>query len=100
MIIFQNHKSGIIGHGCSLLFRIKVDPELGTWVYQNPSQEPPASSKSPNEDLKDMDVLCTLKINKESQNLEHGFIKGMRPYTNQDQDSKPQSRTSNSLQSP
>merc|ERR1712081_95935 len=24
-----------------------------------PSQEPPASSKAPNEDLKDMDVLCT-----------------------------------------
>ena len=28
----------------------------------NPSQEPPASSKSPNQDLKDMDVLCTFKI--------------------------------------
>ena len=28
----------------------------------NPSQEPPASSKAPNEDLKYMDVLCTLKI--------------------------------------
>ena len=28
----------------------------------NPSQEPPASSKAPNEDLKDMDVLCTFKI--------------------------------------
>ena len=24
----------------------------------NPSQEPPASSKAPNEDLTDMDVLC------------------------------------------
>ena len=28
----------------------------------NPIQEPPASSKAPNEDLKDMDVLCTFKI--------------------------------------
>ena len=28
----------------------------------NPSQEPPASSKAPNEDLKDMDVLCNFKI--------------------------------------
>ena len=28
----------------------------------NPSQEPTASSKAPNEDLKDMDVLCTFKI--------------------------------------
>ena len=29
----------------------------------NPSQEPPASSKAKDEDLKDMDDLCTLKIN-------------------------------------
>ena len=28
----------------------------------NPSQEPSASSKTPNEDLKDMNVLCTFKI--------------------------------------
>ena len=28
----------------------------------NPSQEPPAPSKAPNEDLKDMDVLCIIKI--------------------------------------
>ena len=30
----------------------------------NPSQEPQTSSKAPNEDLKDMDVLCTFKIKK------------------------------------
>ena len=34
----------------------------------NPSQEPLASSKVPNEDLKDMDVLYTFKIKIESQN--------------------------------
>ena len=28
----------------------------------NLNQEPPASSKAPNDDLKDMDVLCTVKI--------------------------------------
>ena len=28
----------------------------------NPSQKPPASSKASNQDLKDMDVLCTFKI--------------------------------------
>ena len=28
----------------------------------NPSQEPPASPKDPNEDSKDIDVLCTFKI--------------------------------------
>ena len=41
----------------------------------NPSQEPPASSKAQNEDLKDMDVLCTFKIKIESQNLVHVCIK-------------------------
>ena len=41
----------------------------------NPSQDPPASSKARTEDLKDMDVLCTFKIKKESQNLDHGYIK-------------------------
>ena len=34
----------------------------------NPIMGPPASSKAPNEDLKDMDVLCTFKIKKESLN--------------------------------
>ena len=52
----------------------------------NPSQEPPASSKSQNQDLKDMDVLCAFKINIESQNLEHGSNKDQWPYPNQDQD--------------
>merc|ERR1711954_276208 len=66
----------------------------------NPSQEPPASSKAPNQDLKDMDVLCTFKIRIESQNLEYLCTKEQRPYPNQYQDAKPQSRTSRVLQSP
>ena len=33
----------------------------------NPNQEPPASSKAPSQDLKDMDFLCTFKIKIESQ---------------------------------
>ena len=41
----------------------------------NPSQGPPASSKAPNEDLEDMDVLCTFKIKIESKNSNHGYIK-------------------------
>ena len=41
----------------------------------NPSQKHPASSKAPNDDLKDMDVLCTFKNEIESQNLDHGCIK-------------------------
>ena len=40
----------------------------------NPSREPPAPSKAPNEDLKDMDVLCTFQIIIESQSLDHGCI--------------------------
>ena len=55
-----------------------------------PSQEPPASSKAPNEDLKDMDVLFTFKIKIESQNSDHGCIKDKWPYPNKDQDAKPQ----------
>merc|ERR1711954_347709 len=57
----------------------------------NPSQEPPASPKAPNEDLNGMDVLCTFKIKIESQNLDHSCIKDQWPYPNQDQDAKPQS---------
>ena len=41
----------------------------------NPSQETTASSKVPNEDLKDIDILCTFEINIESQKLDHGCIK-------------------------
>ena len=42
-----------------------------------PSQKPPASSKAPNEVLKDMDVLCIFKINIESQYLDHWCIKDL-----------------------
>ena len=66
----------------------------------NPSQEPPASSKAPNEDLNDMDVLCTFKIKIESQNIENGCIKHQWKFLNQDKDPKPQSATSSILQSP
>ena len=52
-------------------------------------QEPAVSSKAPNEDLKDTDVLCTFKIKIGSQNLDHGYIKDHCPYPNQDQDAKP-----------
>ena len=40
-----------------------------------PSQEPPASSKAPDEDLKYMDVICTFKIKIENQKFEYGHIK-------------------------
>ena len=65
-----------------------------------PSQEPPASSKAQNDDLKDIGVLCTFKIKIESQNWNHGCIKDQWPYPNQDQDAEPQSGPSSLLQSP
>ena len=56
-------------------FKIKIESQnldhgyiKDRWPYlnqdqdENPSQEPPASSKDPNEDFKDMDVLCAFKI--------------------------------------
>ena len=63
----------------------------------NPSQEPPVSSKAPNVDLKEMDVICTIKIKKESKNSDQGYIKDQWPYPNQDLDAKPQSGTSSGL---
>ena len=66
----------------------------------NLSQEPPASSKAPNEDLKDMDVLCTFKIKIKSQNSKYVCTKDQWPYTNQYQDANPQSGTSSILLSP
>ena len=41
----------------------------------NTSQEPPASSNVIDKDLKDMDVLCSLKIKIESQKLKHDVSK-------------------------
>ena len=63
------------------------------------SQEPPASSKAQKEDLKDMDVLCTIEINIDAQNSEHECIKDQLSYPNQDQEAKPQTGTSSVLQS-
>ena len=66
----------------------------------NINQEPPASLKALNHDLKDMDVLCIFKIKIGSQNLEHGSINDQWPYPNQDQDAKPQSGPPSILQTP
>jgi len=56
---------------------------------QNPNQELPVSSKAPNQDLKDMDVLCTFKIKIVSPNLEHVCTKDQQFYTDQEKDVKP-----------
>ena len=66
----------------------------------NPSQETPASSKAPNEDFKDMDILCTLKIKIDTLNWDNWCVKYKWPYLNQDQDAKSQSGTSINPKSP
>ena len=55
----------------------------------NPSEEPQVSSKVPNEDLKEIDVLCTSKIKTGYKNMDHGCIRDKQPYPNQDQDPNP-----------
>ena len=55
----------------------------------NPNLEPPVSSTAQNEALKDIDVLCTLKIKIKNQNLTYGCNKDKWPYPNQDPDTKP-----------
>ena len=95
---FPNHDwDANIGIRSQWKFKISIKINI---KMPNPGQEPPATSKAPNQDLKDMDVLCTFKIKIESQNLEHGYIKDQWPYPNQDQDNKPKSGTSSILQSP
>ena len=41
----------------------------------NPGHKPKAFSNPPNQDLEDMDDLCTFKIKIESQNSDHLCIK-------------------------
>ena len=41
----------------------------------NPTQKLPVSSTAPNEDLKDIDVLCTLKSRKRAKSLNLGVPK-------------------------
>ena len=56
---------------------------------QNPHQEPPAPINAQNQNLKDMDVLCTFEINLKSQKLENGQIEDQWQYPNHYQDDKP-----------
>ena len=63
----------------------------------NPSQEPPASTKSPIQDLKDVNALCTFKMQIESKKWEYRGIKSRSrykpPVRNLQPPSKPQIRT-------
>ena len=55
----------------------------------NPNKESAVSPKALNKDWKDMDVLYSIKIKIENQNLYHECLKDHWPYPNQDQDAKP-----------
>ena len=64
-----------------------------------PSQEPPASFKAPNWDLKDMDNICNFKIKIEKQNLEYGCTKSVS-ISNQYQDANPSQKPPASSKAP
>ena len=75
------------------------------WTYPNQDQDVKvrnlnAFSKSPNKDIKELDVLCTFKIKIESQNSDHGSVKDQWLYPNQYQDAKPLPETSSIIQGP
>ena len=87
-------------------FKIKIQPKFRKKVYQRPvtisksrSRFQPQSGttsphqKTPNQDLKDLDVLCTFKIKIESQNLEDRCIKDWGLYPSENKDVKSQSGT-------
>ena len=92
--ILQSPHSGLKGHGCSWHLQNKdrqhkiqnrgvsrTSDHIQIRIKMpNSSQKPPKSPKAPNQDLKDLDVLCTFKIKIESQNLVHGCIKDQWPY--------------------
>ena len=94
-------------------FKIKIQSQNSDhgyikdqWPYTNQNKDAKPQSgtssilKALNQDLKDMDILCTLKINIGSQHSECGWIKDQWQYPNQYQDAKPQSGTASILQSP
>ena len=60
-------------------FRTMGEPKTSDHIQikfkiPNSSQEPQFSSKAPNEDFKDTDVICTFKIRTENQNFEYGCL--------------------------
>ena len=81
--ILQSPKSGLEVHGCSLHLRNQekkpnLEPVCIRPVTISKSRyicQSPAYPNSQNQDLQDIDVLCTFKIKIESQNLGHGCNK-------------------------
>ena len=64
---------------------------------QNPSQEPPESSTTPDQDFEDMRVLCTFFFNVESWILKHWLFRTFLTPPHHDQEPETQVRN---LQSP
>ena len=63
-------------------------------ICQNQNHELSLSSKDPNQDLNDIEVLFPLKLNSKSQNSDVGSLKVQESYPNHDEKFKPQSGTS------
>ena len=63
-------------------------------ICQNQNHELSLSSKDPNQDLIDIEVLFPLKLNSKSQNSDVGSLKVQESYPNHDEKLKPQSGTS------
>ena len=74
--------------GVLSILKIKIESHIfehgytkDQWPYPNQGQDAKLQSgsssvlQSPNQDLKDIDVLCTFKIKIESVNSEHGSTK-------------------------
>ena len=79
--------------------KVKINYHIKNKIkIPNPSQEPQASSKAPNQDVKDKDVLCIFKIKLNSQNSEHQYGKDQLQYPNQDQGAQTQLGISSILQ--
>ena len=77
-----------------------TDHNQFNFKIQSPSQEPSASSKTRNKDLKDKYVILTFETKIKSKNLKNGFIKDPWPYQNHNQDAELQSGASSILKSP
>ena len=98
--------SRLKGYACSYQLQNQFElPKFWSWVMgilkssdhihikikmPNPSQQPPASSKAQNEDLKDIDVHCTFKIKIESKKFESLVYQRQMSITNHQHCPKPQ----------
>ena len=90
-ILWPKHGPIWSKHGPSMVTIIIALDYLDSLKFfsDNLSQEPPISSKAPNNDLRDMDDLCNFKVKMENLNLENECINQYQQHQNQDPNAKP-----------